>query len=40
MCHDDLFDKQWGAWTIGAFYCATIPAAGANVTPIRKAEAG
>jgi len=36
----DLFDKRRRLMDDWATYCATIPAAGANVTPIRKAEAG
>ncbi|MES1984292.1 MAG: integrase arm-type DNA-binding domain-containing protein [Pseudomonadota bacterium] len=35
----DLFDKRRRLMDDWATYCATIPAAGANVTPIRKAEA-
>lgn len=36
----DLFDKRRRLMDDWAIYCATIPAAGDNVTPIRKAEAG
>lgn len=36
----DLFDKRRRLMDDWATYCATIPAVGANVTPIRKAEAG
>lgn len=36
----DLFDKRRRLMDDWATYCATIPAAGVNVTPIRKAEAG
>ncbi len=36
----DLFDKRRRLMDDWATYCATIPAAGANVTPIRKAEIG
>lgn len=36
----DLFDKRRRLMDDWATYCATISAAGANVTPIRKAEAG
>lgn len=36
----DLFDKRRRLMDDWATYCATIPTAGANVTPIRKAEAG
>ena len=36
----DLFDKRRRLMDDWATYCATIPAAGANVTPIRKTEAG
>ena len=36
----DLFDKRRRLMDDWAAYCATIPAAGVNVTPIRKAEAG
>ncbi|GLI99777.1 site-specific integrase [Sphingobium sp. BS19] len=36
----DLFDKRRRLMDDWANYCATIPAAGANVTPIRKVEAG
>jgi integrase len=35
----DLFDKRRRLMDDWATYCATIPAAGVNVTPIRKAEA-
>lgn len=35
----DLFDKRRRLMDDWATYCATIPAAGASVTPIRKAEA-
>ena len=34
----DLFDKRRRLMDDWANYCATIPAAGANVTPIRKAD--
>ena len=36
----DLFDKRRRLMDDWATYCTTIPATGANVTPIRKAEAG
>jgi hypothetical protein len=36
----DLFEKRRRLMDDWATYCATIPAAGANVTPIRKTEAG
>ena len=36
----DLFDKRRRLMDDWATYCATIPAAGANVTPIRKVDAG
>jgi len=36
----DLFDKRRRLMDDWAIYCATIPAAGANVTPIRKAREG
>ena len=36
----DLFDKRRRLMDDWATYCATLPAAGVNVTPIRKAEAG
>ena len=35
----DLFDKRRRLMDDWATYCATIPAVGANVTPIRKVEA-
>jgi len=36
----DLFDKRRRLMDDWATYCATIPATGDNVTPIRKAQAG